>query len=629
MTSQQQQYTIKNTCWSVSQLIVILSTIGAIVKPKFQRKLRWALLPCKKASMREFIDFLFRVKNTVHPISFAEKIVGGKKTYENIDGNNRINAIWTFIQHPFSIYPEYLAPVHSLISQLAELLPAEQTLLSDFIRNLSYREISMFRRQSELYETRPEIEALVDKLPSKTIRELETHLIRIQTALLFPNNDNFEKTVQININIFENATNEEICRIFSDINKYAGSLTESELLASDLYDTQIAIENPDHNYEIRKSIKTYYDTKNVAGEILSGFVVSPEDIYTFPLNGFDCIVGIQNYCNTRFPNTITPFESEKRVSLCFKLYRIVYGELSVSTVTSENVNRFMEQMMNATEILSQTMDDIFPANVDETIFNQQGRRESTRLCITQLLLVLSAIIGFSNQAMPQSEIAHKIKLALIYNYIVNEIDDRHEMSDAHKLHNALSIERRENRSETYAEKIMLEPQLLVQGLTQKRMHEVAVLAVAHSVKPESFKSKKSKNKRRKLSLVDRLITSAFFRKHVSHSYLEKEFSNEHIIPFSSSWAEDGVADMDRLGNLVPMLAGLNKGRGNGPISYYYDKEPTYCSFFKTHLPSPEEYEDLVRYEKKIPVIMDIEKYNAFCERHEATYIDTFLQSIYA
>lgn len=624
MTSQP-QYTIKNTCWSVSQLVCLLSTIGAIIKPKFQRKLRWALLPCKKASMREFIDFLFRVKNTVHPISFAEKIVGGKKTYENIDGNNRINAIWTFIQHPFSIYPEYLAPLHSLISQLAELTKSEQDLLSTFIQGISYRDISMFRRQSDLYATNPEIEALFDKLPNKILRELETHLIQIQKALLLPGEDNFEKTVQININIFENATNEEICRVFSDINKYAGSLTESELLASDLYDTQITIENPDHNYEIRKSIKAYYDTKNVAGEILSGFVVSPEELHTFPLNGFDCIVGIQNYCNTRFPNTITPFESEKCVSLFFKLYRIAYGELSVSTVTSENANQFIERMFRATEILSQTMDDIFPANVDETIFNQQGKRESTRLCMTQLLLVLSAIIGFTNEAMPPAEIVRKIKLALIYNYMVNEIDDRHEMSDAHKLHNALNIERRENRSETYAEKIMSDPHLLVQGITQTRMHEVVTLAIKHAIKPESFKSKKSKNKRRKLSLVDRLITSTYFQKHVSHSYLEKQFSNEHIIPFSSSWAEEGVVDIDRLGNLVPMLAGLNKGRGNGPIAYYYDKEPTYCSFFKTHLPSPEEYESLVQYDKKVPVIMDIEKYNAFCERNEAAYIDAFVQ----
>jgi hypothetical protein len=578
--------------------------------------------------MREFIDFLYRVKNTVQPISFSEKIEGGKKTYENIDGNNRINAIWTFIKHPFSIYPEYLAPINTLISQIQELTSTEQTILSDFIAKLSYKQISQFRRQYDLYETQPEIEVLFDKLPNKILRELETHLIQIQNALLLPGGDDFEKTVLININVFENATTEEMCRVFSDINRYAGGLAFIELLASDLYHTQIAIENPDHNYEIRKTVKAYYDTKNVTGEILSGFTVSPEDLHTFPLNGFDCIVGIQNYCSRKFPNTIVLFESEKSLSICFKLYRLVFGELTIHTVTSENMNRFTENAISATEILAQTMDDIFPRNIDETIFNQQGKRESVGLCNTQLLLVLSAIIGFSNQAMPPAEIVCKIKRALIYNYMANHIDANDDMSESYKLHNALSIERRENRSETYAMKILNEPDLLVQGLDEDRMRAIVTLALKSNIKAESITAKKSKNKRRKLTLVDRLITSAYFRKHVSHSYLDKPFSNEHLIPFSSCWEPNVAIDIDRLGNLVPMLAGLNKGRGNGPISYYYEKEPVYCIFFKTLMPSQEEYEALIQYVKKVPFIQHVDAYNAFCERNEAAYIETFVKSIY-
>ena len=629
MTSQ--QYTIKNTCWSVCTLIGLLGTLGAIIKTKYQRRLRWTRLPSKnveKASMREFIDFLYRVKNTVQPISFSEKIEGGKKTYENIDGNNRINAIWTFIKHPFSIYPEYLAPINTLISQIQELTSAEQTILSDFIAKLSYKQISQFRRQCDLYATNPEIEALFDKLPNKILRELETHLIQIQNALLLPGGDDFEKTVLININVFENATTEEMCRVFSDINRYAGGLAFIELLASDLYHTQIAIKNPDHNYEIRKTVKAYYDTKNVTGEILSGFTVSPEDLHTFPLNGFDCIVGIQNYCSRKFPNTIVLFESEKSLSICFKLYRLVFGELTIHTVTSENMNRFTENAISATEILAQTMDDIFPRNIDETIFNQQGKRESVGLCNTQLLLVLSAIIGFSNQAMPPAEIVCKIKRALIYNYMANHIDANDDMSESYKLHNALSIERRENRSETYAMKILNEPDLLVQGLDEDRMRAIVTLALKSNIKAESITAKKSKNKRRKLTLIDRLITSAYFRKHVSHSYLGKPFSNEHLIPFSSCWEPNVAIDIDRLGNLVPMLAGLNKGRGNGPISYYYEKEPVYCTFFKTLMPSQEEYEALIQYVKKVPFIQHVDAYNAFCERNESAYIDTFVKSIY-
>jgi hypothetical protein len=292
------------------------------------------------------------------------------------------------------------------------------------------------------------------------------------------------------------------------------------------------------------------------------------------------------------------------------------------------MNRFIEKAISATEILAQTMDDIFPRNVDETIFNQQGKRESVGLCNTQLLLVLSAIIGLSNQDMPPAEIVCKIKRALIYNYMANNIDTNDDMSDSYKLHNALSIERRENRSETYAVKMMNEPDLLVEGIDEDCMRAIVTLTIKSNVKAESLKAKKTKNKRRKLTLIDRLITSAYFRKHVSHSYLDKPFSNEHLIPFSSCWEQDAAIDIDRLGNLVPMLAGLNKGRGNGPIAYYYEKEPVYCTFFKTLMPSQEKYEALIQYAKKVPTIQDVNAYNAFCERNEAAYIETFLKSIY-
>jgi hypothetical protein len=46
------------------------------------------------------------------------------------------------------------------------------------------------------------------------------------------------------------------------------------------------------------------------------------------------------------------------------------------------------------------------------------------------------------------------------------------------------------------------------------------------------------------------------------------------------------------------------------------------------MPSQPEYEALIQYAKKVPVIQDVDKYNAFCGKNEAEYIDTFMKNIY-
>ena len=84
---------IKNENWTINEFISKI-TQGIITKPKYQRKKKWLDRPHKnnnKPNIKDYIDFLFKIKNSVHAITFGEKIVGGCKVYENIDG--RINLI--------------------------------------------------------------------------------------------------------------------------------------------------------------------------------------------------------------------------------------------------------------------------------------------------------------------------------------------------------------------------------------------------------------------------------------------------------------------------------------------------------------------------------------------------------
>lgn len=631
--------TIKNTTWSVAALVVLLGVLGVITKPKFQRKLKWSVLPKSGASMREFIDFLFRVKNTVHPISFSQKCIDSKIVYENIDGNNRINAIWRFMTRPFDIYPEYLDEIIARIEAQPSLSETDKHNLVEFCRQLSYKKISGFRRGSDLYESMPEIAAIFEKLSLRVGRELEDDFIAIQKKLLFANGTSFDTAVQININVFENATNAEICKVFSDINTYSGNLSASELLASTLYTTQIVIHDRDYDYALRKEIQMYYATKNEKGEILSGFIIPDEQIHTFEMNGFDFFVGIQNYCSRKYPHTIVPYQAEQNtaVSICIRLYALLYGkELTEQNVNTANVNVFLAKTIRAVQILHEVIDDIFPRNVDETLFNKQGKRESSGLCSTKTYLLLSAIVGYMETSTPETKIKTNVKCAMLYNYIVSEIDSANDQIELFRKHNAICISKRDHRSDEYARSMMDKPDNLVSGPTKDRMREVVEVAVnglstpdvVDVAKPAGLR--KTKGSRRKLTLVDRLLTSAFFRMHVSHSLLDKHksFSNEHVVPFSSVWAATEMnINIDRLGNLVPMMAGANKGRGNGSVSYYEKTVPKYISFFP-HMLSTKIYSEMVKYDKKTPIIQNPGKYNAFCETNEAKYIETFLESVY-
>ena len=61
----------------------------------------------------------------------------------------------------------------------------------------------------------------------------------------------FTEVVKLNINIFENGTDEDYNKIFTKINTYSNTLTENELLASTLYEIKIELDTR------KKFIKKY------------------------------------------------------------------------------------------------------------------------------------------------------------------------------------------------------------------------------------------------------------------------------------------------------------------------------------------------------------------------------------
>ena len=106
-----------------------------------------------------------------------------------------------------------------------------------------------------------------------------------------------------------------------------------------------------------------------------------------------------------------------------------------------------------------------------------------------------------------------------------------------------------------------------------------------------------------------------------NSYLKERYSIEHTTPYSSNW--EGSIDINRLGNLFPTLEKINSSRGNNNLDIYYNTTNIeFTKFIKELL--PENYNEINSREGRKTTIVDIDKYNEFCNNNEKLYINTLI-----
>ena len=96
MTSilQQNKMSINNTTWTPAEL---LEKYIKIKKPKFQRDKVWNIKSLdnsskkKRASYEEFLQFLFKTRNSVAAISLGSYLHNNEEHHIVIDGNNKVD----------------------------------------------------------------------------------------------------------------------------------------------------------------------------------------------------------------------------------------------------------------------------------------------------------------------------------------------------------------------------------------------------------------------------------------------------------------------------------------------------------------------------------------------------------
>lgn len=613
---------IENTSWTVGELI---TKIGDITKPKFQRKKKWLVVPNakkNKPNSKDYILFLFRTKNTVDPISFGEEIKNGNKMYINVDGNNRINSIMHFIQKPFDIFPEYLADLISYIGNLPDMSISSAIILNDFFRSLDYKTISLYKRLKHLYSDNVPVRDIFDKMSAENYGKIDECIEQIQQKLLLPTGDSFEKGVKLNINLFLNASFDELCKIFEDINKHNNGLSQSELLASTLFNVDVTILDQDMNFEIRKEIKTYYDEKNV-DEVLKGFHI--DNINSFKINAFDYIVGFQNYCHKKYEHIIPPFDAAG-VSMFFKLYKLLCGGLETDQFESEHIASFTQYMVDSCKLMSLCVNQLFPENIDETLFSRRACKDKFELKKNNLFVVVAAIVGMLKNGFVESDILKHMQIAIVYHLLIKEIDNT-EKRDLLKIYDKIMFEAGGSYVENLAAKMLKHPEHLSSDISEARMKEVCYVIIGEINEPITYEVKKRTNKRRKLTFLENLLSSFYYKNFVSINYLNNKYWNEHIVPFSCVWADGELLDIDRVGNLIPIIDVLNRGRLNKHINYYQERDGTFVSFLK-NIPSSDVYNRIVNSTERTPRIINIAEYNDLCSRNEQAYVENFLNGLF-
>ena len=619
---------IKNENWTIKILASKVLT-REIYKPKYQRKRKWNLFPKKVnvPSEKKYIEFLYDASNSVHAITFGQD---NGKILSNIDGNNRINAIMHFLKEPFVLFPEKLDNLKDYISnygndKIDEKIAHELSYkVIEIVGNLSYVELMGFRyniffkdKYQQLYDEhlkimRDDLEPLFDEL----IEQMKIN-----------NVDRFDETVKINVNLFLGYTTEELADVFSKINQYNSGLTEQEALASRLFNiTNFIIEDKILECEIKQFLNKYYMDRT-KDEILDCYMYNEIDD---KMNAYDFMVGFQDYSNDKC--SLIHKTDNDGLSLFFKIFKNIYKGSFDITFNTENVNTFIGYITKAINILQKLKSIIFMENLvgggGNTIFDAATKKLNS-LKKNNMYLVITAIIGYIKNNTSENEILSSIEKTILYHFFVNSIEDK-EKRDQFKLIDGILYEAGGSFIDNVAKDYLKTPETISCKITEDLMENVLNQLINENVKNKKYEIRsngKDKNdKRRQRKLHEKVLIYYYYICKVPTQFLKKNFWVEHMFPFSCSW-EDNL-DLERLGNIFPILDNLNKERSNKHISEYKKIDKEEFMKFIDIIPTNELYDQIVSHKNKKPHIKNSEKYNLFCLDNEKKLINYFLKKIF-
>lgn len=611
---------IKNEIWYVKNLASKISN-GEIYKPKYQRKRKWDLTPKKEnvPSEKKYIEFLFDTYNSVHAITFGQD--GDKLS--NIDGNNRINAIIHFLNEPFILFPERLSDLTDFLSEKTNEEVSQE--VEKIMKKIKYEELMEFKYNKYFIETG--FKDLYNKHLKQIRDDAEPYFDELMKSMKINNKDRFDTDVQINVNLFSGYSTEELAEVFGKINKYNSGLTEHEALASRLFNIyNFSIQDKLLEYQIKQSIKKYY-IERMNDEVLSCYTYNDD---TDIINAYDFMVGFQNYSNSQC--SLIHKTDNDGLSLFFKIFKTINKGTSFDkTFTTENVNKFIDYISSATNILKKIQTTIFMENLtggSSKIFDTANKQLNS-LKKNNMYLLIATIIGYINNNTPEHEILKSIEKIILYHFFVNNLDDK-EKRDQYKINDGILYEAGGSFFDNKAKECYKSPCSMPNKITKEIMTNLLKDLIKENIKNRQYEvrenGKDKYDKRRQRKVFEKVIIYYYYVCNVPTQFLNNNFWVEHIFPFSSSW--DNEIDIDRLGNIIPILESLNRERSNKHITEYKKMDKNKFLNYIDIFPTTQTYDEIVSHQNTKPHIYESEKYNNFCSNNEKNIINCLINHLF-
>jgi hypothetical protein len=614
---------IKNEQWYVKDLVYMVAK-KEIFKPKVQRKRRWYVLPQKgkdkTPSEKEYITFLFKTNNSVHAITFGNS----NMSLSNIDGNNRINAIVHFLEEPFKLFPEKLDEIFSyidtiLVDELVDIINS----VKEVLKKIKYRDLMTFKYNKYFIENG--FKDLYDKNLKKIRDEMEPYFDNLITSMKINGKERFDTDVKININIFEGYTAEELAKVFVDINKYYSGLTEQEILASRLFVIHdFTINNEVIRVEIINSIKEFYINR-AKDEALLCYTFNEQ---TDRINAYDFMVGFQNYIHEK--NNLISIADNDGLSLFFKIYKTIFKGNFEDTFTTENINEFIDNIMKAVNVLDKLKDRIFMEDLVSSYNTFDGcNKKLNSLKKNNTYLIMCAVIGYNKKNIPEQTILNSIEKCLVFHFLSNDVKNK-DKREIFKINDSILYEAGGAFIDGKSKEYYKDPHLISEKITRELMSEIMNQLILENINniPYQVRSNgKDKNdKRRVRKMHEKFLIYYYYRMKVPYEYLNFKYWIEHIFPFSSSW--EGNIDIDRLGNIFPIIDKLNIKRSNKHISEYDKHDKWGLMKFIEAIPNENDYNNTITHENKKPHIKNSDKYNEICSSNEKKIVEMFLNTLF-
>lgn len=643
---------LKNESWPISDLIKQINS-KKIKKPKFQRQKKWLEHPNPNNEYvpndKNYIKFLYKTKNSVDPITFGDN--SKLNSLENIDGNNRINAINNFLNNPFKLFPEFLEDLNKLIDNLQSLNNEDKKILKNIFSSIDYKNIFNFNRFSNNKHFDDKDETKIrDKLSNTDADEIMNEIDKIKNKLSIDDDDDNGTflNIRINVNISIGYTIEELSQIFIDINKYKNHLTKNEKLAADLYSVNnFEIKDKILENNLKEIILNYYEEKNI-DECLEGYKYIKEDSF----NAFDFIVSFQNYINTKTAYykkykkdkknleeidtfyMIEKYHTKKDLSLFCKIFKFLYSGLEPDKFTNHNINEFIEDIQYSVCILNKIRIKILSNNSFNS-FTKVALKKFSSLSLNALYIFIVNIIAYKKINETENNIILDLEKKILFHLMITDIKGNKDIEFSNfksdnKKYDMLLFETGTSEIETRISKIYKNPNghIITKDIFKnllKKIIESLRNDIINTQKIKNNSNVNAKDKRRVLTFTEQILYYYYYKNKVPQEYINNIFSNEHIIPFSLKY--ENKLDIDRTGNMIPIIDKLNLSRGNKHINFYKTKEQEekidYVKFIET-IPTNDTYDEIVKDKK----IINNEEYNNMCIKNESKLIDNFINIIF-